>query len=48
MRFAVIIAAATLLYYSRPDLFTWDATGFRTLLAFTALTVVAVVYRGKS
>jgi hypothetical protein len=40
MRHALVVVAAVLLYRARPDLFAWDAAGFRTLLAFTAVIVV--------
>lgn len=39
----MLIAAAVLLYRARPGLFALDATGFRTLLVFTVITVVITV-----
>lgn len=40
MRYAGVIAVAALLYRARPDLFGWDAAGFRTFLVFTVIIVV--------
>lgn len=47
MRFAGLIAVAVLLYRARPDLFTLDATGFRTLAVFSIVTVVLVIIPGR-
>jgi hypothetical protein len=38
-----VVVAAVLLWHARPDLFAWDATGFRTLLIFTVIVVVVTV-----
>jgi hypothetical protein len=43
MRHALVVAVAVLLWRARPDLFAWDAAGFRTLLVFTVIVVVATV-----
>jgi hypothetical protein len=43
MRHVLVIAAAVLLYRGDPHLFGWNATGFRTLLVFTVITVVVTL-----